>query len=106
MSEVARAAVALLDRGAGAVIVTLGAQGALLVERDGQTPIPARPVTPVDTTAAGDTFSGALAVAWAMGRSLRAAAAWATAAAALSVTRPGAQSSIPTRAEVEAFFKG
>lgn len=97
------AAAALLRRGAGAVVVTLGKRGALLVTGEGQAEIPARPVTAVDTTAAGDTFSAALAVAWAEGRPLEAAAAWAAAAAALCVTRRGAQPSLPTRAEVDAF---
>jgi ribokinase len=99
----AAAAMALLRRGAAAVVVTLGARGALLVTPDGRAEIPPRPVTAVDTTAAGDTFSAALAVAWAEGRPLPDAAAFAAAAAALSGPRRGAQTSIPTRAEVDAF---
>jgi ribokinase len=101
--EPAAAASALRRRGARAVIVTLGEQGALLVDGSSLLPIRPRSVTAVDTTAAGDCFSAALAVAWAEGRSLPEAAGWAAAAAALSVTRPGAQTSLPTRAEVDAF---
>jgi ribokinase len=101
--EPAAAASALLRRGPGAVILTLGARGALLATPEGQTAVPARPVSAVDTTAAGDTFSAALAVAWAEGRPLAAAAAFAATAAALAVTRRGAQSSLPTRAEVDAL---
>jgi ribokinase len=95
---------ALLARGVGAVIVTLGKEGAFVVERGGSYHVPGRRVQAVDTTAAGDTFSGALATALAEGRDLRPAIEWANAAAALSVTRHGAQSSIPTRAEVEAIL--
>jgi ribokinase len=67
--------------------------------------MPAFEVTPVDTTAAGDVFNGALAVALAEKRSLPDALRFAQAAAAISVTRPGAQPSAPTRAEVEAFLR-
>jgi ribokinase len=95
---------ALLAKGVGAVIVTLGKEGAFVVEPGGSYHVPGKRVTAVDTTAAGDTFSAALAVAWAEGRELRAAVEWANAAAALSVTRRGAQSSLPTRAELEAFL--
>ncbi|HND53326.1 MAG TPA: PfkB family carbohydrate kinase, partial [Pirellulaceae bacterium] len=85
------------------VIVTLGAQGCLVVPLAG----PAAPVPPVrvralDATAAGDQFSGALAVALSEGRSLQEAARWATQAAALSVTRLGAQPSLAYRRELEA----
>jgi ribokinase len=59
----------------------------------------------VDTTAAGDCFTGALAVALAEGASMTDAALFANAAAALSVTRPGAQPSLPTRAELETFLE-
>lgn len=91
-------------RGAGAVLVTLGADGALLLEGAAALHIPARAVRPVDTTAAGDAFCGALAVALAEGRPLDAAARWACAAAALSTTRAGAQPSLAGRAEVDAFL--
>lgn len=71
---------------------------------DGQTlQVPAVPVEAVDATAAGDTFSGALAVALTEGRNLADAIRWANHAAALAVTRLGAQSAVPTRREVDDF---
>ena len=87
------------------VIVTLGAEGALLEEEEMSVVRPARSVAVVDTTAAGDAFNGALAVALAEGASLQAAADFANQAAALSTTREGAQPSLPTRAEVDAFAR-
>ncbi|WP_073945969.1 ribokinase [Streptomyces kebangsaanensis] len=91
--------------GAGAVVVTLGGDGVLLVEGTARLHIPAFTVEPVDTTAAGDCFCGALAVALAEGHTLEQAARWACAAAALSTTRAGAQPSLPRRDEVEAFLE-
>ena len=94
----------LIRRGCRAAIVTRGAAGCVVVEREGMaTALPACAVTAVDATAAGDAFNGALAVALAGGRSLLDAARWASRAAALAVTRAGAQPSLPTRAEIEAF---
>ncbi|MFI1458486.1 ribokinase [Streptomyces roseus] len=86
------------------VVLTLGAAGVLYAAR-GREPlaVPALPVRAVDTTAAGDTFVGALAVALGEGRPMPEALRWASAAAALSVRRPGAQDSMPTRAETDAF---
>ncbi len=103
--EPAEAARALLARGVGAVIVTLGAAGALVATRTGETwHAPGFHVTAVDATAAGDAFNGGLAVALARGEPLAAAVRFAHAVAALSVTRLGAQPSLPTREEVEAFL--
>jgi ribokinase len=93
------AAWALRRLGARAVIVTLGARGAVVVDEE-VTLVPAEPVQAVDTTAAGDCYCGALAVALAEGWPLAAAARWAGRAAALSVGKRGAQPSLPTRAEV------
>ncbi|UGY94590.1 ribokinase [Streptomyces gobiensis] len=90
--------------GAGATVVTLGGDGVLLLEGSARLHIPACPVQPLDTTAAGDAFCGALAVALAEGRTLEHAARWACAAAAISTTRAGAQPSLARRAEVERFL--
>ena len=91
-----QAAEALLARGAGAVAVTLGAAGCMLFRR-GRPPLAAQghPMSVTDTVGAGDTFTGALAAAIARGESLDAAAAWANAAAALSVTGAGAIGGMP-----------
>ncbi|MDQ3252990.1 MAG: ribokinase, partial [Acidobacteriota bacterium] len=94
----------LLSRGARKVIVKMGAQGALLVAAEESQWWHAVPVTPVDTTAAGDAFNAAFAVALADGRIETEAGRFATAAAALSVTRRGAQPSMPTRGEVESLL--
>jgi len=90
-----------------AVIVTLGAAGALIV-RTGVTAVavPAPAVHPVDTTGAGDTFNGALAAGLADGLNLDGAVRRAVAAAALSTRRPGARGGMPTRAELEGFLGG
>ncbi len=97
----ARAAASLLGRGVKTVIVTLGARGALVATPDILQLVPGFKVKAVDTTAAGDIFNGALAVAMGEGRPLIEAARFANAAAALSVTRLGAQPSAPRRAEIE-----
>jgi len=95
--EAARLAASLPVR---AVVVTLGADGALLVEGDRSVPIAPVPVRAVDTTAAGDAFCGALADALVRSESLEAAARWAARVAAVACTRPGAQASLPSREEV------
>ncbi len=100
------AARALLERGPRFVVVTLGEQGALVAERGADAvSVPAFPVEPIDATAAGDTFCGALAAAVVEGKPLREAARFASAASALSVTRMGAQPSCPRRAEIDAFLE-
>lgn len=98
-----RNAKVLLDKGVKNVVVTLGGKGSAIVSRNGVKMIPARKVKVVDTTAAGDTFNGALCVALAGGRELEDAVRFATDAAAISVTRPGAQPSVPTLDEVNNF---
>ncbi|MHB1018295.1 MAG: ribokinase [Coriobacteriia bacterium] len=87
-------------RGPRAVVVTLGGDGALVVEGGEETHVPALPVTAIDATAAGDTFCGALVDGLLEGLSTVAAVEWAVRAAALATERPGAMASIPTRAEV------
>jgi ribokinase len=96
---------AVLHRGAARVLVKLGARGARLVTLDAVQSWPARRVHAVDTTAAGDAFNGALAVALTEGASLDQAVRFATIAASISVTRPGAQPSLPSRAEVDAVLR-
>ena len=86
--------------GPRAVVVTLGAEGALLVESGRRQRVPAVPVKAVDTTAAGDAFCGALADALVRGEELTDAARWAARAAAVACTRRGAQASLPSREEV------
>lgn len=99
------AARALLTRDDQIVVVTVGAQGAQWVSRTGSSRLPAFPVNVVDTTGAGDAFSGGFAVALAEGRSLEDAITFANATAGLCVTRPGTAPSMPTRAEVEALLR-
>jgi ribokinase len=102
-ADVETAAKRLLAEGARAVIVTLGARGALLATAAGVKRIAPVPVTPVDTTGAGDAFVAAFARFHAAGASLEAALARAARYAADSVRRRGAQSSYATEAEFEAF---
>lgn len=104
-ASAARAASLLLAKGPRAVIITLGATGVWLATSDDSGLVRGFPVTPIDTTAAGDTFNGALAVALAEEQSWRNAVRFANAAAALSVTRLGAQPSAPRRADVEAMLR-
>jgi len=101
VGEPEAAADQLVRLGAKAVIVTLGGDGALVVSNSDRFQVPGNAVARVvDTTAAGDCFTGALAVALAEGSALRDAIDFANRAAAISVTRPGAQPSLPMRAEV------
>ncbi|MEI6072247.1 MAG: ribokinase [Verrucomicrobiae bacterium] len=99
-----RAGRALVGMGARRVLLTLGAAGSMIFADGTSEHVPAFPVTAVDTTAAGDSFCGALGVAVLEGLPLSEAARFATAAAALSVTRFGAQPSIPTRSEIDCFL--
>ena len=87
-------------------VITMGAEGALVIERGKISEIPAFSCgQPVDTTGAGDTFNGVLTAALAMGKTLREAVCEAAVAAGIGVTRPGAAGSIPTKAEVETSYK-
>jgi ribokinase len=101
---VAALAAGLLASGVGVVVITLGAAGALMATPDGIEHQTGFPVRAVDTVAAGDCFTGALAVEIASGRALRDAVQFANAAAAVSVTRPGAQPALPSRPEVDALL--
>lgn len=101
----ARAADKLRARGVQTVILTLGPRGAFVANASGSELVPGFKVKAVDTTAAGDIFNGALAVALAESKPLPAAVRFANAAAALSVTKLGAQPSAPTRKEIEKFLR-
>lgn len=105
-ADYATAARQLLGAGVGRVVVTLGGEGVCLFDGEGRSALAAHPVTVVDTTAAGDAFTGAYAAALAEGRPAREALAWGNAAGALAVTRAGAQPALPTRREVEALLAG
>ncbi len=100
--EVARE---LHHRGAANVVLKLGSRGCCIVNREISTIVSSYEVSAVDTTAAGDTFNGAFACALGQQRPIVEAARFANAAGALSVTRPGAQNSVPTREEVELFME-
>jgi len=100
-----KAANKLRRRGVQRVVLTLGARGALIADEQGMRLIPGFKVKAVDTTAAGDIFNGVLAVALTEERPLEQAVRIANAAAAISVTRWGAQPSAPTRQAVERFLK-
>lgn len=94
----------LLESGVHAALITLGAAGAVLVRQDQVQVVPGMAVSAMDTTAAGDAFSGAFAYALACGMEPLDAAKKATAVAALSVTRMGAQPSLPTEKELNDFL--
>lgn len=96
----------LLSHGVGAAVITLGSKGALVVTPQGAQHVQGRAVKVVDTTGAGDAFSGALAVALAEGKPLVEAAAFANAAAAIQVTRPGTAPAMAYRNEVVEFIAG
>ncbi len=95
-----RAAECLLARGVKTIIITLGSRGAFVMSEEFRGLVPGFTVDAVDTTAAGDVFNGALAVALARQQPLAEAVRFANAAAALSVTRLGAQPSAPQRKEI------
>ena len=94
----AKASAVFKKRGVGHVVITMGVKGAYC--GDCGKVFPAKKVKAVDCVAAGDTFNGAFAVALAEGRGCGEAIAFAHAASAISVTRPGAQSSVPFRKEL------
>lgn len=104
-TEAEKAAQKLVDSGVEKVIITLGSKGAFVVTQTEKVSVPAFKVEAVDTTAAGDTFCGAFAVALVEGKSLKDALQFASAAAAISVTRMGAQPSAPNRLEIDEFLK-
>ncbi len=101
------AAAGILSAWTGApVIVSLGAEGAVLSSGGQATRLPATKVTPVDTTGAGDALNGILAAELARGAPLEAALRWAMVGAALKTTRAGAQTGLPSRAAIAAHLAG
>jgi ribokinase len=94
----------LLSKGVSKVIITLGSQGAMVLDSSGSELVTGFKINPVDTTAAGDIFNGALAVAIAESKNIFEAVKFANAAAALSVAKIGAQSSAPNRDEILKFM--
>ncbi|MGY3900884.1 ribokinase [Aeromonas lusitana] len=104
-TSAAKAAARFHQMGIAEVMITLGSQGVYCSHHDRQILIPGFKVAAVDTTAAGDTFNGALLAAELAGADFSAAVRFAHGAAALSVTRLGAQSSIPAKTEVDAFLQ-
>jgi ribokinase len=103
MDTARQAAAILLKKGVANVVITLGSKGAYFTNASEELLISVPEVNAVDTTAAGDVFNGALCVALAEGMTWKEALTWACKAAAFSVTRMGAQSSTPTRAELDRF---
>lgn len=103
--DAAQAAQALHDKGIATVIITLGSRGVWLSEQGNGKLVPGFKVKAVDTIAAGDTFNGALVTALLEGKVMAEAVRFAHAAAAIAVTRPGAQPSVPWREEIDAFLQ-
>lgn len=103
LSSAMEAARVIHEMGVTWVVITLGSKGALIYGDSLKEMIPAFPVQAVDTTAAGDVFNGAFIVALSEGKTLKEAALFACKASAISVTRIGAQSSVPYRTEVDIF---
>lgn len=105
IADARRAAQKLLELGAEAAVITLGGQGVFVKTETDERHIAAFAVDAVDTTGAGDAFNGGFACALGEGKSVFEAAAFASAVAALSVTKPGTAPSMPYRADIDAFLK-
>lgn len=106
IESLSEAGQSLLELGVVMAVITLGAKGALLVTRERVAHVPARRVSVVDTTAAGDAFVGGLTAAFLEGLDLVDAVRYATCAGTLAATRLGAQPSLPSAEEVRAFYRG
>lgn len=106
VESAAKAALKLLELGARTAVIKLGSSGSMLVTHDRRELFPALKVHAVDPTGAGDAFTAALTVQLAAGAKIEDAIRYANMAGALAVTKLGAQPSLPTRAEIEAFAAG
>lgn len=95
----------LIEDGLSMILCTRGKEGSIWIDQMGSLVVPAFPVAPVDTTAAGDAFNGAMAAFLAEERTALESSQYASAAAAISVTRQGAQNSLPTREELDQFLE-
>lgn len=104
--QASKAAMVLQSRGAKCVAITMGDQGAFLMDDCGGRMVPSFPVRAIDTTAAGDAFAGALGVRWAEGAPLHEAVQFANAAGALAASRMGAQPGMGTREEIGKLLEG
>jgi ribokinase len=104
-ADAEKAAKKLITKGVEKVIITLGSQGAFVLTKEEKVSVRSFKVIATDTTAAGDTFCGSFAVALVEGKSLKESLQFASAAAAISVTRMGAQPSAPKREEIDLFLK-
>jgi ribokinase len=98
--SIQKAAVSIRDKGVGTVVVTLGSSGVFYIDDSGEGTVPAKEATPVDTVGAGDCFSGCFACALSEGSELKKAVEFAVGGAALSVTKMGAQPSMPMRTDI------
>jgi len=103
--DASRAADKLMEMGVRNVIITLGKRGVYFKGELGEWLVPTTDLKAVDTTGAGDSFNGAFCVAYAEGMDIETALKFANCVSSISVTRPGAATSIPTRAESEALLK-
>ena len=99
------AAMAMHDRGVRALVITMGEHGAYYSGPDGAFMTPAFPITPVDSTAAGDAFNGGFAVCIAGGGDIKQAMRYASACGAIATMRRGSMPSLPSAEEVKAFLK-
>ncbi|MCD6301244.1 MAG: ribokinase, partial [Staphylothermus sp.] len=105
VEDAVKAGKILISKGVKYVVITMGSKGSVVVSKDIAEHVPAYKVEPIDTTGAGDAFNGALAVFLAEGYNIIEACKRANAAAAIQITKIGAQEGLPTREELEAFLK-